>query len=328
MKLIPYEKINSGILQKFHKQDVFINGLDNMFLLQDVIEIFEYKNNVDIYFDRCFPLLRNTYDYIKFVEEKFKKSTNVYISIKNPCLQKIIKKLELEGYNCPRTVSKSLNNVEFKTPKIILTRGYCKNKLRKPNLKNSEITFDISDVNFFKSLLNEKFESGGVIEKHNGKYKIVKSSVTKGKKDNIDLDISPYNFHTHPYSVYGDNFSGWFSGDDVKYIIFNSFLGLKEHFLITVEGIYRLGVSKKFLSTKFKKNQLDDIVNYIFEMFLQLEDMRQVDNFKTTDVSHKKTVRVFNDFFVIINSIHSSWFKLKGDFRIFNLDFKKWEHFK
>jgi hypothetical protein len=329
MKIVSYEKIKPKVIHKFHRNDSYVNGLDHMFLVDDMIEIFEFKNVVDIYFDRCFPLDREGITYINTVEKKFKKSVNVYISIKNPCMDKIIVKLGEQGYGCPRVVVKSINNVLFKTPKIIVT-NHCKtkSKLQLGDFSEPSINFSKNDVDYFKTLLTKQFECGGNIKyTKSGMYKIVRSSVIKGDKDTIDLDISQYNFHTHPKSVYDGNFVGWFSGEDIKYIIYNSLLGLDYHFLVTMEGVYIIGMTKEFISDSkiFGEKKLDDIVDYIYNMFVQLEDLRFNNKSNTIDDT---TVRIFNDFFVIINSINSKWFNLSGNYRLFNLEFKKWNHFK
>lgn len=330
MKIVSYENIKPKIIQKFHENDMYINGTNNMFLLEDMIEIFEYKNVVDIYFDRCFPLDNDdVIKYIKFVENKFKKSTNVYISVKNPCVKKIVNRLEDQGYGCPRVVVKSINNVLFKTPKIIITKD-CETVSKLQLVDNYEpvVKFSKNDIEYFKKLLTKQFEYGGIIKRtKSGIYRIVRSSVIKGNKDTIDLDLSQYNFHTHPESVYEGNFVGWFSGEDVKYIIYNSLLGLDYHFLISKEGIYRIGMTKEFISEgkNMDEQKLDDIVNYIYNMFVQLEYVRFNNETENIDST---TIRIFNDFFVIINSINSKWFNLSGDYRLFNLEFKKWNHFK
>ena len=327
MKLVKYKNIDDSVLQLFHNNDVFIHGDDNMFLLEDSIEVFEYPKVVDIYFDRCSS--KNYIEYINFVEKKFKRSTNVYISTKNPCVNTILSDLEKQGYGCPRIVSKSLNKNIFKTEKIIVTNG-CLNHTELDYKTNDDFNFGKKDVAFFKSLLMNDHETGGIIKKQDDNYKIIKKSLVKGSSNNIDLEISEYNFHTHPLSVYEDNFAGWFSGDDIKYIIYNSFHGLKEHFLITLEGVYRLSITPEF--RKAKKNisskQLDEIVEYIYNMFVQLEDKRHVDGVHKIGIDNKKVVRTFNDFFVIVHSITSKWFKLKGNYRLLNLEFKKWYQFK
>lgn len=351
MKLIEYSKISPSIFKKYHFQfKTYLKECKecaDAYLLVDgnnFVEIYEYKDDVEVYFDRC--INKNINNQIEFLEDKFKnKNICIYVSVKNKCLKTILNNLSKKDYGCPKIVMKTRNKNMFKTPKLVLKQN-CKHEHDNKKLvdqieKNfntkEDFCFPKKDLERLKKLLDLNFESGGSISKIDDKnYKLKEDTIIEGKDDNIDMDPTTYNFHTHPKSVYtdedGHNFAAWFSGVDIRYIVGNIPFGLKEHFLITNEGIYRLRATKQF-STAFKKlstkNQ-EKIIRKLYNMFADLEMKRIIKEKKNRMRINSTNIKHFNDFFVTTNSVNSSMFPklFKQDFVFFDLDFKFWKDFK
>ncbi len=65
---------------------------------------------------------------------------------------------------------------------------------------------------------------------------------------------SMFNFHTHPSICYNtlECYIAWPSGPDMSYVVNQYDIGLLQHFVITLEGIYQLQMTINFM--KFGKN--------------------------------------------------------------------------
>jgi len=345
MKLIKYKDINPTIFQKYHfDYNTFLRECSscNMYILEyndEYLELYEYENSIEVYVSRC---IKELDEIVPFIESKFDKEIYYCISIDNVCLKRIVKQI---GYGCPQLSVKSENGNIYKFPKLILKKN-CNDKHNVTKLVNDieksfnkieNLKFSKEDLNYFKSLLSLQYESGGEIKKINKElYKINMKSVIEGNETDIDLTPTPYNFHTHPSSVYNEKgnktFVAWFSGVDIKYIIGNIPYSLKEHFLITVEGIYRLRVTPQFKNAYLELNerQQNRITDKLYHLFANLEDKRVVYKEKNILKINSETIKSFNDFFVTINSLNSSHFPRYFDdknFLIFDLTFKLWENF-
>lgn len=353
MELIKYNNINPDIFQEFHfKHKTYLNKCTNCsatYILKyhnNYLGIYKYKNSIEIYIKR-FTTPHDLEEMIEYVINHFKvKNIIACISIKSDHLKEIANILYENNFDCPQLHTSTPNGNIFKIPKLIMIYNCNKNgnvhninklvtDIQNKLLNTNDFSFSKSDISFFKGLLELPYESGGDIKKINEHlYKVNRNSIVDGQFDTIELTPTTYNFHTHPIPVYNEKnnltFAAWFSGVDIRYIVGNIPYGLKEHFLISAEGIYRLRPTKQFIS-EFKKlndKQQEHIVEQLFNIFANLEDKRVVKKKNVLRIN-SDTIKSFNDFFVIINSINSSHFKsLKKDFTLFDLEFKFWENFK
>ena len=352
MELIKYEDISPKIFEKYHYDfNTYVRKCKKckeVFILKDennIIEIYEYINNIEVYFDRC--MNKNFARQIDFIENNFRKKIIMLISVKNKCLYKFIDYLNKRGYGCPKIIVKSKNNTMFKTPKLRLKQNCLDNdphnmkkiidEIEKSFHINHKFDFYKKDLIYLKSLLDLPNETAGEIKKKGQNlYSINYKSITKGNEGSVDMEPKPYSFHTHPKSVYidaerGNSFVSWFSGVDIKYVTGNIPHGMKEHFLVTIEGIYRLKPTQKFVEEYKGLNSTNQgkVLKKLYKMFGDLEKERETDINANTNKLNASNIRTFNDFFVTINSVNSSLVKkLKGDYTLFDVSFKFWKDFK
>eukprot|EP00122_Pirum_gemmata_P002154 Pgem_evm1s1952 len=144
--------------------------------------------------------------------------------------------------------------------------------------------FSNQDLDLFQRLLDEPVEYGGQITKKKSgtpTFQIQRSSIVRGDKNmGVNLYPTSHNFHTHPRLFYKQEktYSAYFSGVDIKYIISNIPFNLKRHFLVAHEGIYSIECStefsKLFLSVHDQRCR-DDMVDYVFDVFYDLENERK-----------------------------------------------------
>lgn len=354
MELIKYNNINGKIFEDFHfKHNTYLNKCINCketYILKNkdnFIGIYKYKDNIELYFKR-FTTNKNLDEMLNYIlnHKDFKSIDQIVacISVKNNQLKQIVNTVISNHFGSPQLHHVTLNDNMFKTPKLILVYGCNEthniNKLVdeiKDKLihHSNDINFSKSDIKFFSELLELPYETGGDIKKLNkDTYEVNKKSIINGEFADIELIPTTYNFHTHPKPVYNERgnltFAAWFSGVDIRYIVANIPFGLREHFLIAAEGIYKLKPTQDFIKEykKLNDNTQEKIVNELFELFAKLEDKRVVKKKNVLSIN-SETIKHFNDFFVIINSLNSSQFKnLKGDYTLFDLEFKFWENFK
>lgn len=348
-KILNYNSLDANKLKEFHtKGNNFIikcQDCNNSYIYYDdnnnLVTIFEYDDNIDIFLNNY---NKNLIKDIKIINNKFDKDININIPVINEKVDDIVKILSNNGYKCVNISYESKNNVLFKVPMIIISlssKNKCNSSKIYKNIKEKfafqskdKIYFSKSDKDKLKKLLKLNYESGGKIKKlDKGNYKLV-GDIKKGDEDqNIFLEPTEYNFHTHPAPFYkykeNQSFAGWFSAVDIEYILYNSLYGLKEHFLITPEGIYRLRLTKEFRE-KFKNlNETcqTKVVNKISKIFEKLERKR---TFKTKNILqlNNDTLPIFNEFFIFVNSLNVSnlpiCFPRDSNFILFDIDFEFW----
>jgi hypothetical protein len=146
-----------------------------------------------------------------------------------------------------------------------------------------------------KEYINRDVEIGGILLQdknitHNGKrygnlvYPI--QTEIEGNKDTFAVE-SPttfYNFHTHPAICYDkfNCFVGFPSAQDMGYIVMNYHLGLRKHFVITVEGIYSVQMTPPFMAywtvVSLNNDIANDITNTIRSFYIASEDLRKTFN--------------------------------------------------
>ena len=142
--------------------------------------------------------------------------------------------------------------------------------------------FSDSDLFLFNKLLDEPVEYGGAIscQPQAPYYKVNRQSLVKGDNNmGVDLNPTAFNFHTHPRKFYRTEktFSAYFSGVDIKYIVRNIAYDLRQHFLITHEGIYVIECSKLFrtIYLTVPERCKSKMVNFLFDFFYKLEKKRR-----------------------------------------------------
>lgn len=347
MELKKYNNINSQVFKDFHfKHKTFLNKCTNCketYILKNknnYLGIYKYPDNIEIYIKR-FTLPNNLGDMLEYILKNFKvKDVIAVVSIKNKNLKKIVNVLEQKDFGCPQVHTQTVNDNMFKFPKIMFRHGCDKkghnlNKLvdeiKRKVYHVDNIDFSKSDLNYFKELLELPYETGGDIIKKGNTYKINRKKMTNGKFDTIELTPTKYNFHTHPKPVYNEKnnltFAAWFSGVDIRYIVANIPYGLKEHFLVAAEGIYKLKPTPYFTREykKLSEKKQIEIADDLFNVFADLEDIRVVQKKNVLSINND-TIKNFNEFFVTINSLNSSHFKyFNNDFTLFDLEFAFWE---
>jgi hypothetical protein len=297
------------------------------------IFIFSYKSKkLELFIPKYFIEIETVLKNIFKLYPKFK--TTIYSNMD----KRISKDVMKMGWNCPSITMISKMDFVFKNPVLTYEKGVgikssCTSERLIDKLMSSNtsgnINFSNKDILFFKSLLNRATESGGEIEKYGNRYRIKMDSIVYSN-DTFNLTLEPcaINFHTHPYIVYKDELSlgvAWFSGLDFEYIIYNSLNGLKEHFLITSEGIYHLKLTTQFI--KFFKQctfELQDKYCDLLKLhFANVENQRKVPK-KHVMKMDKCTIHIFTHFVTHLNSLNSSFFKnpdISEDFILFDLNF-------
>lgn len=247
---------------------------------------------------------------------------------------KILNEDVLSFYNSKNRIQQNYNlNYNSKSVNLFIDKIVC-NKLKKYLKKDEEYAglFEIGDHIFLET--GEKY-----IDLIYSKNSLVKGDET------VIPPRGPYNFHTHPESCYSDNsFAGWPSSADIEGHIIDYFNGLKIHFIISVEGIYSISLTKEFESYLNNTNDsnLNIIMTGVNSVFEDLENNRSVetlhyykndkeieDSCSYNDNKCKEDITGFliiMDFLNLSNNLTiNDLLDNKEDFVLFKVGFKSWK---
>ena len=215
-----------------------------------------------------------------------------YISTKSPlgykfnkCKLCMFRKNELEN-------KEAANEVKFVLKQYNENLDYCVLKFM----------LEKSTLNYFSKLSNmgstwngdkniSQKEVSGILDVSNISddlvftLKIEKNSILHGKEENVYICGGIYNFHSHPAEAYVNNNVklGWPSAQDyVGFLMAHNKYGTLVHFVVTLEGLYIISLSKEWIETKRKitKKMFEFVrTNYNFDSRNDLgEDLVDQDN--------------------------------------------------
>lgn len=230
------------------------------------------------------------------------------------CMKYDKKKDDSDQFQLAKNLLKQYNtNKQYCTANAtfkLKTAKYLKNLVYDPKYKN-EVAGEVY-LNGFT------YQNGEIIFN----IDIDSKDVSKGDKDEVDIIMSLYNFHTHPknaYKIFNCEL-GWPSADDFStylygLIKFNTIF----HFISTMEGVYVISINKemvpkvsKWTSTYYEKEVEPWIISNL--------NVDKLNYRKNDGIYHSNHNIIDEESYVkCINNI-----KFKGD-TIFNVVFLNWD---
>lgn len=152
--------------------------------------------------------------------------------------------------------------------------------------------------------------------------------------------ISFFTFHTHPTVCYDDanaeGFAGWPSGKDMRGQVEDYNLGLRKHFIPSLEGIYALSLTTDFATYWIglpEGEERKNVLTGIEDIFGWLEKNRTTKILQEKMILNgeneivKQGIRLMLDFLKLANNytLTNLGVKNKKEFVLFRVIFKTWE---